>query len=104
MKMDKIKNHLNPLAYCIITRNYPTDLIEKQFTRAKEKDRKTLIFQNRKKKNQKDDKIRLMFTKPTPHCTSGLESVSTCYLGTKKQNQLVTGFKSLPGNPKTYRG
>ena len=44
-------------------RNYPSDLIETQFERAKRKDRKTLIHQKTKKsKNCKDDRVRLIFT------------------------------------------
>ena len=42
-------------------RNYPSKLIEEKFEKAKQKDRKTLIFQSRKKK-MKDNKVRLMFT------------------------------------------
>ena len=44
-------------------RNYPIDLIETQFERAKRKERKTLIYQeNKKSKNCKDDRVRLIFT------------------------------------------
>jgi hypothetical protein len=42
-------------------RNYPLCLIEEKFDKAKSKDRRSLIFQ-KKKKNLKDVKIRLMFT------------------------------------------
>ena len=44
-------------------RNYPTEIIETQFNRAKNKERKDVIFQQRKPKNKKDDKIRLIFTR-----------------------------------------
>ena len=43
-------------------RNYPTELVENKFERARSKDRKSLIFQQRKQKNKKDDKVRFMFT------------------------------------------
>ena len=46
-----------------MNRNYPETLINEQFEKAKKKDRKQLIYQNRKQKNmKKDEKIRLIFT------------------------------------------
>ena len=42
-------------------RNYPPDIIDKQFRRAKQNDRKTLIQQKRKNKKN-NDKVRLIFT------------------------------------------
>ena len=55
-------SHLSNLKQKLEDRNYPTELIEKQFKKAKSKDRKSLIFQNRKKKSEKDDKVRFIFT------------------------------------------
>jgi hypothetical protein len=43
-------------------RNYPATLIEKQFRRAKKRDRRDLIFQERKDKNKTSDKVRLILT------------------------------------------
>jgi hypothetical protein len=43
-------------------RNYPSELITSQFEKAKKRDRKSLIYQERKKKGVKDDKVRLIFT------------------------------------------
>ena len=43
-------------------RNYPNDLIDSQFERAKKKERKSLIYQQPKAKNCKDDRVRLIFT------------------------------------------
>jgi hypothetical protein len=43
-------------------RNYPSDLIESQFQKAKRKERRALIFQAPKPKNGRDDKVRLIFT------------------------------------------
>ena len=43
-------------------RNYPDDLIDSQFERAKKKERKSLIYQQPKAKNSKDDRVRLIFT------------------------------------------
>jgi hypothetical protein len=53
--------HLNNLKSKLEDRNYPQDLIENKFEKAKSKDRKELIFQSRKKA-LKDGKVRLMFT------------------------------------------
>ena len=54
--------HLQSLKSKFEERNYPTKLIDKQFQRANQKTRKSLIFQNRQDKKVKDDKIRLIFT------------------------------------------
>ena len=43
-------------------RNYPEQIIEKQFLKAKSKERKDLIFQKRKPKGTGDKKVRLVFT------------------------------------------
>ena len=42
-------------------RNYPEELIEAKFWKAREKDRKQLIFKERKEP-PKNDKVRLIFT------------------------------------------
>ena len=54
--------HLENLRQKFIDRKYPPHLIDSQFQRAKAKDRKALIFQDRKKNIEKDKKIRLIFT------------------------------------------
>ena len=43
-------------------RNYPSDIIDSKFEKAKKKQRKSLIYQSRKDKNVNDDKVRLIFT------------------------------------------
>ena len=53
--------HLANLKEKFIARKYPIDLVEEQFRKAKEKDRKSLIFKSRKQKSV-DDKVRLIFT------------------------------------------
>ena len=54
--------HLDRLKEKFIARKYPVDLVEHQFQRAREKDRKSLIFQKRKEKDNDDKKVRLIFT------------------------------------------
>ena len=55
--------NLDILKEKFMNRNYPETLINEQFEKAKKKDRKQLIYQNRKQKNTpKDEKIRLIFT------------------------------------------
>ena len=55
-------SHLVSLKSKFEERNYPSNLVDNQFEKAKNKDRKSLIFKQRKQKNVKDDKIRLIFT------------------------------------------
>ena len=54
--------HLENLRSKFIDRKYPTELVEKQFEKAKSKDRKALIFQKRKQNEGEDKKVRLIFT------------------------------------------
>ena len=53
--------HLGTLRNKLEERNYPKELITEKFEKAKKKYKTKLIFQQRKR-NQKDGKIRLMFT------------------------------------------
>ena len=54
--------HLAQLKSKLEERNYPPELVEKKFEKAKLKDRKTLIYQPRKQKTKSDDKVRLIIT------------------------------------------
>ena len=59
---DSAVPHLETLKEKFIERNYPAEIVESQITKAKAKDRKSIIFQQRKDKSKGDDKIRLIFT------------------------------------------
>ena len=48
--------HLNNLKGKFLDRNYPQKLVEEQFMKEKLKDRKDLIFQDRKDKSKRDRK------------------------------------------------
>ena len=48
--------HLDRLKEKLVERKYPIELIESKFEKAKLKNRKELIFQNRKKKKKNDKK------------------------------------------------
>ena len=54
--------HLTNLKEKLEERNYPSGVIDKQFKRAKNKERRSLIFQNRNKNAQQDKKVRFIFT------------------------------------------
>ena len=54
--------HMENLKEKFVQRNYPTELIEKHFEKAKSRGRKDLIFQSRKKSTKNDRKCRLIFT------------------------------------------
>ena len=54
--------HLERLKEKFIAKNYPVKLVEEQFEKAKRRDRRTLIFQQRKNKESSDKKVRLIFT------------------------------------------
>jgi hypothetical protein len=48
-RAESVGPHLENLKVKLVERNYPVELIEAQFTKAKKKDRKELVFQQRKK-------------------------------------------------------
>ena len=55
-------HHLSQLKSKLEERNYPSELIEDKFEKAKKKDRRSLIFQQRKERKKSDDKVRLIMT------------------------------------------
>ena len=57
-----MESHLQNLKQKLESRNYPSEVINKQFSRAKSRSRKSLIYQRRKEKSSGDGKIRLIFT------------------------------------------
>ena len=61
-KPEDRENNLAQLQTKLEERNYPSALIEKQFRRAKKRDRRDLIFQKRKDKTNTSDKVRLIIT------------------------------------------
>ena len=62
LRTEDTETNLAQLKTKLQERNYPTELVQKQVERAKKKDRRALIFQERKNKKKQDDKVRLMFT------------------------------------------
>ena len=107
------ESHLESLRGKFLSRKYPENIVDQQFSRAKKKGRKDLIFQKRKEK-EKDDKIRLIFThnsnNPPLHqwirqAKKHLTTTQGKELGTKFQittkqpknlGRLVTGLKDGP--------
>ena len=55
-------NHLTNLKNKFEERHYPTDLINEQFGRAKQEERKNLIFGERKNNRKKNGKVNFIFT------------------------------------------
>ena len=53
---------LSDLKEKFVERKYPSGLIDRQFEKAKNKNRKTLISQARKCRDQTDNKVRFVFT------------------------------------------
>ena len=55
-------SHLANLKEKFLERKYPEELVDQQINRAKKKDRKSQIVQNKNGKNKQDNKLRLIFT------------------------------------------
>ena len=56
------EDHLSNLKEKLTERNYPADLIDKQFDKARVKDRKSLIFKERNKNKKNNKKVRFIVT------------------------------------------
>ena len=70
-KENFVDTHLQHLRCKFLERHYPPQVIDHNFEKAKLKNRRQLIFQDRKNKRKGDNKIRLIFTHnqsnpPTP--------------------------------------
>ena len=119
-KTEDRDKHLDVLRKKLEERNYPKELIEEQFRRAKMKDRKSLIYQKRNPNTKKDQKVRLIFTQnqanPPLHkwireCKPLLKSekpkaigdnIQIGYKQPKNLQRLVGGSMGGPGGgPKT---
>jgi hypothetical protein len=61
-KKEDVKIHLDNLKGKLMEKNYPENIIKKQFEKAERKDRKQLINKPRPQKQKKDGKTRLIFT------------------------------------------
>ena len=60
-KAGDVEEHFNNLKEKLMDRNYPEKLVDEKFRKAKQKNRRELIFQARKQQKS-DDKVRLLFT------------------------------------------
>ena len=110
-RAEYVEPHLEVLKEKLVERSYPSDLIKMQFNKAKLKDRKKLIFQERKQKHG-DKKVRLIFTHnegnpplhkwvreskqffSTPKAKKIGQEIQIAFKQPKNLKQLVTGQKS----------
>ena len=60
-KQEDKQTHLTNLKQKFLDRNYPEKLVDEKFEVAKQNNRKSLIHQNRRKRND-ENKVRLIFT------------------------------------------
>ena len=95
--------HLENLRGKLLSRNYPEDLIKKQFTKAKKSDRKQLITQNRKKK--KDDKVRCIFTfnEGNPPLHQWLRQAKKCLVKNEKAKTIGEKVQITYRQPKNLK-
>jgi hypothetical protein len=59
---DLARPHLEQLRGIFLERNYPEKIVDEQIKKAELKDRKTLIYKQRKQTTTGDQKARLIFT------------------------------------------
>ena len=101
---DSAVPHLETLREKFIDRNYPSVLVESQIGKAKSKDRKSIIFQQRKKKNEGDDRIRLIFTHnaQNPPIHKWLRTSKKC-LNTPKGKELGSRMQIVTRQPRNLK-
>ena len=97
--------HLDDLKSKLMSRNYPEKIIENKFSEAKKNTQKELIYKNRKQKNKKDDKIRLIFThnKGNPPIYSWLREAKKCLVRNEKAKALGKKIKIAFRQPKNLK-
>ena len=97
--------HLENLKSKLEARSYPEKLINDKFSEAKKKSRKNLIYQNRKKKNMSDGKVRLIFThnKGNPPLNMWLREVKKCLIKNEKAKEIGDKMQVCFGQPKNIK-
>ena len=95
--------HLKNLQGKLLSRNYPADLVQEQFTKAKKSERKNLITQSRKKK--KDDKVRCIFTfnEGNPPLHQWLRQAKKCLLKNEKAKNIGEKMQITFRQPKNLK-
>jgi hypothetical protein len=103
-KTEDAEKHLDDLKSKLKKRNYPEELINKKFYEAKKKPRKDLIFQKRSQ-NQKDDKVRLIFThnNGNPPLHQWLREAKKCLVRNEKARALGDKIQISFSQPKNLK-
>ena len=88
------EQHLENLRQKLLERNYPNNLICEKFEKAKTKSRRVLIHQQRKN-NQKDDKVRLIFThnEGNPPLHKWLREAKSCLVKNERAKSLGSNIQ-----------
>jgi hypothetical protein len=98
--------HLTNLKQKLEERNYPANIIEEQFEKAKSKDRTNLIFKQRKSKwGVKNDKVRLMFThsKANPPINMWIRQCKKLLMRNDKAKDIGDRIQIGSRQPKIFR-
>ena len=98
------EQHLENLRQKLLERNYPNNLIWEKFEKAKTKSRRVLIHQQRKN-NQKDDKVRLIFThnEGNPPLHKWLREVKSCLVKNERAKSLGSNIQICYSQPKNLK-
>ena len=96
--------HLENLRGKLQERNYPDTLISEKFSKAKEKSRKELIFQNRSRR-QGDDKVRLIFTHNggNPPLHKWLREAKSCLVKNERAKSIGKSIQICYKQPKNLK-
>ena len=99
-----------------ISRKYPQELVDEQFQKARKKDRKKLIFQERKNNQKEDKKVRFIFTHNrgnpplhkwiresrkflvSPKCKEFGKNFQVAYKQPRNLRKIVSGCKKIEGD------
>ena len=97
--------HLENLKIKLMKRNYPEKLIDEKFSEARKKDRKEMIYQNRKKNTAQQDKVRLIFThnRGNPPLHMWLREAKKCLVKNEKAKSMGEKMQICYSQPKNLK-
>ena len=103
-KPEFVDHHLDNLKSKLKTRNYPEQLIDSKFSKARQKSSNELICQNRRQK-VKDDKVRLIFThnRGNPPLHMWLREAKKCLVKNDKAKKLGDKIQIAYSQPKNLK-
>ena len=97
--------HLENLKSKLLKRNYPEKIIDEKFSEARSKQRREMIYQDRKKNTAQKDKVRLIFThnNGNPPLQMWLREAKQCLVKNEKAKLMGDKMQICYSQPKNLK-